>query len=556
MEYTSFGINPEGKYDPVGIKAWYPPEEGKEPNKEIVEAYRIKFINFYRGKGFVPITKETYEAFCETDEYKQILEKIREDLQVHEQLLEEYENYCLSSEIEQYQRYVDDESKRRSDIHSRKRIELFEQISMQLPEGMKTFLDNKCSNVYEKSKLFLGDDIEMKLYVEYFSQKDEDKLSDPTVSQDEKDNIYCYRGNYLRQMGVTDKYSFRFESKKDFYDYCTSQEGAKDLIPTNELADKITELRPEKYEEFQREFIYNSQDFIENASHLDDNQSNKEVIYGMKKLKRICVCGGSNSKGFMPVLFYTVLAGVGGKLDYIFLHEVCHAIETEEIPELGIRSGFNFCVNGLPLNPYNREKLIYERTNETIDDMLAIETRQALHEEGIYILEPKEHIREDVKDFNTHTILKEMLTPLLTKYREPVIRARLFGDVKDLFDIIGVENFEELNDSINKVDSLEGLEGIVQKLRNNQNEDPVIVEYNKQLARVEQIYADMDAHRSRNGMQMGNISFSGDDLLKSAIIATEETTTTGQIEDVVTTLTQTIQKSSEKELDKLEDMRN
>ncbi|MCL2859398.1 MAG: hypothetical protein FWF46_02270 [Oscillospiraceae bacterium] len=559
MDGYKWGINPEFKHDPIGIKAWNPPEEGEEPNQKKIEENRIKFINFLRGQNAAPITKETYQAFCETDEYKNILGRIEGYLQIHNQLLEEYASYM--QEIAPYQQYVDYETKRKDDLHEQQRLILYEQVSIDmppltrnyLPDSLKKFLDSKGTSIEEKCKLFIGDDIGMKLYVEWFSQEDEDKLNDPSVSQEDKDNIYSYRSRYFTQMGITDKHFWNFGSKKDWYNHFLQQDGVAEVIPTTELVRKITQLRIERYEKCQEKFIYGSQDFSRIMSKgMPDTPSNRQAIYERKKNKLVSITAGFNNKGFFSILFYTVKSTDCGNLDYTFLHEICHCIEAEYSPEIGFRSGFELIKSDVSAsNPYNIKKRKYERSNENIADILAIETRQILHNQGIYIFEPREIVRTDISDtdtiiWNTSCITRDMLATFMTRYREPIIEARLFGDMKAFYDIVGTENFEELNDVINRVDYMCTNEGLGRKLKNNQSEDPLVVEYNQQLARLEQIYADMEAHQTRDASE---------DVLKSAVSATEEITRTGQINDGVSNLTHTIQKGAEQTQEDLKDAR-
>ncbi len=558
-----WGINSDLKHDPIGIKAWYPPKEEEKPNQERIEDGRIKFLNFLRGEGNEPITKETFQAFCETDEYKELLGRIEGYLQIHERLLEEYESYKQSQEIAPYQQYVEDETKRRDNLHKQQRLVLYEQISIDmppltrnyLPDSIKKFLDSKCSTIEEKSNMFLGTDIGMKLYVEYFSQEDEDKLNDSSVNQTDKDNIWWYRAQYFESLGVVDKNILYFDSEKDFCDYCLQQEGVIELVPPVKLVEKISQFRIERYKEFQENFIQGSPDFIRNMRIVADTPSNRDAIYTRIRDKVVGITGEFGDKGFSPILFYTVTDTNGGVLDYVMLHEISHAIEAEAYLGIGYRSGFDYVVGDVSsANPYNSQKRKYERLNENITDILAIEAKQILHGQGIYILEPKEHVRAELSDredsiiYNTSRITRDMLSTFMTSYRAPILQARIFGDMKVLYDIIGAENFESLNNVINKVDYMCTNEQLPRKLKSNQNEDSLVVEYNEQLSKLEQIYADMEAYQSREVYK--------DDLVRSAVGATEETTRIGQIDDAVKDITQTVQKGYEPEQDNLEDARN
>jgi len=471
-----------------GILAWkniYTKKDIKEIIKE-----KVKFINFYRGKEKEAITVETFEEFSQTDEYQQIENKIKEYLQIFDSITEEYDSYLQTQEIAPYQKYVDDENRKKEKLKISKRNTLYEQVMEFLPNNLKDFLDKKYSSIEEKSKAVLGDNFYSKSYVEYFSQEDEDKLNNPSVDEDEKDVIYLFRKLYFSQIGAVSYEEMRkFKTYKECYEYCIQKEEIKKLIPSTKAIEKITSMRRKTNEEFERDFIYGSQDFIDTFTMFEDTPEIREFIYQYMKDKKVCLpTEDFNSDGeFISIIFYTIKNGSdGGALDYIFLHELCHAIEKSRY-----WMGFEKKVNN-EKNPYNPKKRKYEKLNETITDIFAIEARKNLHEKGIYIFEPKELVRKNIKDKNTHSIIKNLVATFVQKYRKDIIRARVHGDMEGLYQVVGKENFEELNDIVNKVSSMIGL---VTKLKKNQMDDPVVIEYHKQLERLNQVYINMEKYQ-------------------------------------------------------------
>lgn len=453
-------------------------------------------------------------------EYATILEKCKQrGIPVQEQ------------ELEQYKRYVQDETARKKQIQTDKRNTLYSNLENILPADVKKSLDNKYSSINEKGEAllgnelgnYLGDKLGLKTCPEYFSQEDEEKLNNPLIEEKRKNEIYYFRTRYFERIGATiDKKLSDFENAKEFYEYLIQQEDIKKLILPTEIADKMTQLRKKAYEESQKEFIYNSKEFSKNDKLFGDNEDIKKSIYENIEEKRMCVAGNKINGNFVPILFFAIREGEFGLLDYAFLHELGHVIESEKTPEANDwRSGFEKQTNNAPNNPYNSKKRKYERFNETIRDMLAIETTGILHKKGIYIFEPKEFVR-DAKDHNTSSVCKSLLTEFLGKYRKDIVDALLHGFTEKLYYKIGEENFEELVDIINKVDYLEDYPklNLTQKLKNNEKDDPIVIEYNKQLERLNQVYANME-----------NYSLVGENInpLKSAIQATEEKTRMGQI---------------------------
>ena len=172
------------------------------------------------------------------------------------------------------------------------------------------------------------------------------------------------------------------------------------------------------------------------------------------------------------------------------LHEFCHIIELQKKNGECVGSGFD---NSEEKNPYRKEKRKYERLNENITDIFAIEATKNLHSRGIYMLEPKEVIVNAVWDINTDSITKKMLIPFLQDYKKEIVKARITGDIEGLQNIIGKNNFEELNDCINKVDYLLQ-KGLKNRLYKNKKDDELIEEYQKEMERLDIIYSKMKEH--------------------------------------------------------------
>lgn len=521
-----------------GIKAWRTTDEN-----EYVKLEKIRFINFLRGENEPQITIETFQEFCKTDEYKEIIEEIKEYLKVYEGIVQEYEEYL--KELEPYKEYVEEENKRRNDIQTQKRNMIYMQIEDKLTEDIKDYLNKNYSSIDEKSRCFLGEELGEKSYLEYFSKEDENKLDDISINENDKNRIYYFRKRYFQSIGIKiDDFSLDDMEKYEYY----IERGYKKLVPTQELIEEITKLKEKAYSECKKEFICNSKDFIRNTKIFANTEENIEGIYSRVKDSIICITSGNSNKGFISILFFTIRDNCSGLLDYILLHEIGHDIEAEDMLEKNdYRSGFEFGTVNVPKNPYNENKRKYERLNETIRDMLSIEAREILHEQGIYIFEQKELIR-DAKNFNTHSICKDLLKPFLNNYRENIVDALLYGNMKDLYNRIGEENFEELNDIVNRVDYFIQKFGLVQKLENSQNESTIVVEYYKQLERLSKVYDNMERHQLKEQ--------SSNDLLKSAIDATEKTTRLGNIEDAISSISNTFEQEFEEGKNKQENERN
>lgn len=112
---------------------------------------------------------------------------------------------------------------------------------------------------------------------------------------------------------------------------------------------------------------------------------------------------------------------------------------------------------------------------------------------GIFIAENKKMTDiKMMKNRNTDNILKTMLYPLFDKVGKELLDSRLTGKISNFYTLIGLENFNELNDVINKVDYLIQVKDLKQKLKEKAYQDPIVLEYYLELDKLMKIYEDID----------------------------------------------------------------
>lgn len=241
-----------------------------------------------------------------------------------------------------------------------------------------------------------------------------------------------------------------------------------------------------------------TEEFKEILEKIGDTEENRKILEYVLTERKLMTIVGKDFK--RPTIFFTRFVSElekGGMDDYTLLHEYCHAIEMHK-EKTGVEE--DYFVSGLDIidqnesNQYRNDKRKYEILNETITDIFSVEATIILHTRGIYISEPQELTNEDILACNTSIILKKLLLPFVTKYKEKIVRARITGDMQSLFNRIGIENFESLNDCVNKIDHLI-LEGLEKDLKSKRNDSELIKEYNRQKRRIEEIYRNMEIEK-------------------------------------------------------------
>lgn len=109
----------------------------------------------------------------------------------------------------------------------------------------------------------------------------------------------------------------------------------------------------------------------------------------------------------------------------------------------------------------------------------------------IYILDEKMLTLSNIENFNTAGILKNMLRRFYRRYRPYILEASVKGDLSYLTNVIGEDNFEEFNEIIDTVDYYVE-KGLVDKLKDNKNDDELVIEYRKQYRKLKELLKRME----------------------------------------------------------------
>lgn len=464
---------------------------------------KLKIINYLLGSNHEKITEGNFDSFTQTNEYLELLKKIDELNIICEELLQEYNAW--KSQLLPYKEYVGYENRRKEDILKCKRAEFFRKIFSKLPSSVKAAVSNK--SFEERQEVILGySDIASKSRIEKFSLEQIEKLKSSSVSSIRKYLIVSDQVEYLEKLGITipNEDMLRCKTEEDIYNYLNflSQDDIRKFVPSDELISYISSIREIKYEEALREYYTTRRDFRKIMKMFSNKSNNLECVYSQIKNKTVCILVGGGSRDdneFVSIMFYTIRRHDGGELFHTFMHENGHAIDQSE-KGIGFETICDFYEN-ITKNPYDKAYRKYEKFNETLTDIFAIEAVKYLHDQGIYLIEPKEVTSLDTSNRNTAQITKNLLQPLLQRFKSQVIKAKINAEPEELIRYIGKDNFEELVDAVNKVDYL-SRNGVIPKI-DSSKDDEMVLEYFRQVERVKKIYENIDDYYRNNASSLG-----------------------------------------------------
>lgn len=470
--------------------------EGININDTVIDN-RIKLINYLRENPNDIITSDNYNDFIKSEEYFKLLKKIKKYMEIYQELLLEYDNW--KKQISKYEEYVDTEQKRLDSILQTKQKDLFLEIYSDINNYVKELLQNK-SLEEQMQIIFLSKNVSKMYCIEFFSEDNMKKLSSSDINISDKRYIVFMHKLYFQFLGLSIADSiFEISSEKDVLNYLNflNNNDIKKYISID-LANKLSVLRHQKYEEALFEYYSNREDFKKNIGKYFENANDftKKFMYTFFKDRKICVYGAGGkdeNNEFVSIMFYTISGGFFGNLAFSFLHECGHVIEQNE-NGMGFEyvQEFDFGVNRIK-NPYDSRNRKYERFNETINDIFAMKANEYLHNNGIYLFEDKK-ITSNSSKINTSNINKQLLYPLVDKFWSQIVKTKICANRRELIDYIGIDNFEQLVDILNRVDYLtkKGLEFKLEYLPDS----PLVLEYYKLLEQAKQVYVNIDEYYS------------------------------------------------------------
>ena len=475
----------------------------------VIPHNRVRVINYFLNDKENEITEENLEEFSKTDKYLEIEKIVKGYIKIYNKLHAEYDEWAkqFESDVE----YINSENERRNNILNQALDDNFDNIISLLPTSSREFIFNM---PHEKQKeIILVDDIESKYVVEYFSDDCINKLKNV-----EEDSFGIYfiikmQLKYLKKFGIkySDVNEYNLYSNTDLF---TSKEGiekyisflnqkdVKKYIPSNDNIELIAESRKNTYSEAIKKYYITRDDFLSINKRVNNGFGCIDRFYDIFKTAGVCILGGGahdDDGNFLSTMFYTIRENGKGNLLQIFMHELGHAIDQSKIGcgfEIG--SSYN---DDYKKNPYDSECRFYEKFNETLNDIFAIEATEYLHNKGLYFLEKKEFVR-DASNNNTALVTKNLLKPLVEYYRKQIVLSKINQEPYYLIEYIGKENFEELVDAVNKVDYLS--RNNLLYLLDHSPEDDIVKEYNEQLKRAKQIYLNIDKYY--NDVYLKNIT--------------------------------------------------
>ncbi len=444
-------------------------------------------------------------------DYKELLKSIDS---IYKEALNEFNKY--SARFEKYRIETEAETKRKVKLEKKYYIRLLEENMEFVP---KSELEKVLKYINDEKELFVDSKIIKSLFgfsitidpiIKSFGTEEDEKLNDDNVSKWIKDSIIDDRIKYFKLFGI---------DHGNDYDLYLNDENCLKIWPKKEKVDLFLEKRNNILNDYNIELYENSVDFLKIKEELDSlGLLDKEISFNAQlftqtintKVNPNLVREGDNYR-----LHNLIIINLDnydcGYIDHFIVHELNHLFElrlteaNEEYYEY--ISGWDSSRSELKkemkkqdtLNEDNTKRS-YELLNEIVNELIAQEISKGMVETNSCVFDEEDNIQYKNVTFYEHMLF--LVEDFFNEYKDIILKSRKSGNLQLIWDEVGKENFDELNELFNIFyDNFSG-ERIIrlrQSLKNNE-ENKYTKIYNELEIRKDEILENMRNYRKNNSI--------------------------------------------------------
>ncbi len=420
------------------------------------------------------------------------IEKLDKVIEKYKETLKEYENF-ENENIEYFnemQVNKDLEMSLREKYYKEFLKENIDLIKEDDRKGVIEYLnDSKKSYLmnYSVSRL-LGSSIQSESILESFYEEQEDILNNEETSTFIKNNIIENRIKYFNNIGI---------NLGNNYNLYLENEDVKSNWPTKERLEKFRVTKNKLINNFMKEYYLNTvshkrlRQVVDSKNLLNKDDGLNQTMYN-SSLGKTCVATNLkeiDGKLEAAPLVMISFGGFDGALDHDIIHELNHLYELSLESVINNKAvylcGWDICEDDIvgEVNDYiditkEEPKRSYELFNEIINEVIAQEIEEKMHEKGIHILDSSRNSK--VKGNTSYEASFFIIKDFYKEFRDEIIKSRCNGNIKEILDVVGEKNFNDLNDLFDiYFENLSGLKKmqLLDDIKNNRTTNLTIKYY-------------------------------------------------------------------------------
>ena len=386
------------------------------------------------------------------------IEKLDKVIEKYKETLKEYENFEKEN-IEYFnemQVNEDLEMSLREKYYKEFLKENIDLIKEDDRQGVIEYLnDSKKSYLMNYSvRSLLGSSIQSESILESFYEEQEDILNNEETSTFIKNNIIENRIKYFNDIGI---------NLGNNYNLYLENEDVKNNWPTKERLEKFRATKNKLINNFMKEYYLNTvshkrlRQVVDSKNLLNKDDGLDQTMYN-SSLGKTCVATNLkeiDGKLEAAPLVMISFGGFDGALDHDIIHELNHlyelSLESVINNKVVYLCGWDICEDDIvgEVNDYiditkEEPKRSYELFNEIINEVIAQEIEEKMHEKGIHILDSSRNSK--VKGNTSYEASFFIINDFYKEFRDEIIKSRSNGNIKEILDVVGEKNFNDLND--------------------------------------------------------------------------------------------------------------
>ena len=420
------------------------------------------------------------------------IEKLDKVIEKYKETLKEYENFEKENNeyFNEMQVNKDLEMSLREKYYKEFLKENIDLIKEEDRQGVIEYLnDSKKFYLMNYSvRSLLGSSIQSESILESFYEEQEDILNNEETSTFIKNNIIENRIKYFNNIGI---------NLGNNYNLYLENEDVKSNWPTKERLEKFRATKNKLINNFMKEYYLNTvshkrlRQVVDSKNLLNKDDGLDQTMYN-SSLGKTCVATNLkeiDGKLEAAPLVMISFGGFDGALDHDIIHELNHLYELSLESVINNKAvylcGWDICEDDIvgEVNDYiditkEEPKRSYELFNEIINEVIAQEIEEKMHEKGIHILDSSRNSK--VKGNTSYEASFFIIKDFYKEFRDEIIKSRSNGNIKEILDVVGEKNFNDLNDLFDiYFENLSGLKKmqLLDDIKNNRTTNLTIKYY-------------------------------------------------------------------------------
>lgn len=289
--------------------------------------------------------------------------------------------------------------------------------------------------------------------IKAFSEDAENILHDSNSPSWKVNSIKEERIKYFKIIGL--------DLGDNYDDYLKSEEARK-LTPSKEGIERFIKSKSYYLNKYNNIFYTSLERHKKLLAEVEkiDFMDKKDPVNAMTYIEGVSYISPnfiSGEEGYIsyPILIINFSDFNSDRLDHTIVHELNHVFESciglVGENEYEFIFGWEFTTENLNLVPgqevntlENRKNRPYELFSEMINELIAKKISQIMHEENMYIFDDENNSKYEYTTGYDYS--RFLVKDFFNEFKDAIIRSRSNGNIEIIFDEVGKENFDALNE--------------------------------------------------------------------------------------------------------------